>query len=102
MTTARKPEPGPKPEFLVVEETLKCQTKKFGEISVPLDVSSEQMIELMELSEQQQFKYLCENLFPEQVRKLPFLQGFRIFTKYFEVLGELAGAPVGESSGSSN
>lgn len=105
MTAKTKPEPGPKPDFLVVEDHLKCQTSE-GEISLDLRVPIERLEKFMdmdEIDEKALPKYLREEiLWPEDRDKIVAMRdgarAFVILMRYAEELGNRMGAGLGESS----
>lgn len=99
--------PGPKPDFLVVEDHLKCQTNE-GELSLDLRIPLSR-IELfmgMEGIEQKHaLRYMLDNIFwPEDKAALEGMRdgakALEIIGKYSETLGERMGADMGESKGS--
>lgn len=104
-STKTKPEPGPKPEFLVVENHLKCQTEE-GEISLDLRIPIERLEKFMdmdEIEEKQLPKYLREQiLWPEDKEKIVNMRdgakAFGMLMRYAEEVGKRMGADLGESS----
>lgn len=101
-------QPGPKPDFQVVEETLKCQTRN-GEISLSLIVpfdAIEKMIDIEGQDEKKIPSFLMNEVLPEEASKTlrgleDGAEAFRILTRYAEAIGERLGASLGESVGSS-
>lgn len=102
-------QPGPKPDFLVVEDSLKCQTEN-GEISlslvVPFDVY-ERMIEFEGEEGKHLPSYLLKEVVPEtEAKKLRGLadgaKAFKILMRYSEEIGNRLGASLGELAGSSD
>lgn len=107
-TTAKpktKPEPGPKPEFFVVEHLLKCQTDD-GEISLDLRVPIERLELLMDMDELEEKaipKFIREEiLWPEDRDKIVGMRdgakALAMLVRYSEELGTRMGASLGESS----
>lgn len=99
---------GPKPDFLVVEDSLKCQTSK-GELSLQLTVTFGTIRKLMKLDEDDQFaefEFFMDNVFTEeQNRRLDELdaaESARILTKFSNALAERMKVSLGESEGSSD
>ncbi|QLD10891.1 hypothetical protein [Microbacterium oleivorans] len=98
-------EPGPKPDFLVVEDHLKCQTSE-GEISLDLRIPIERLELFMDMDgieEKKLPKYLRDDiLWPEDRDKIVSMRdgakAFQILLKYAETIGERMGASLGESS----
>lgn len=116
MATPRKtpekttPEPGPKPDYLVVENNLKCQTSADGEISLNLLVPLER-IELfmdmgdLEIEQKKLPRYLIDNIMdPADKAKLESMKdgagAIMLAQKFAEYLGQRMGADMGESKGS--
>ena len=108
--TKTTPEPGIKPEFLVVENRLKCQTEADGEISLNLLVPLER-IELfmdmgdLEIEQKKLPRYLIDNIMDPADKAT--LEGMRdgakaimLAGKFAEYLGHRMGADMGESKGS--
>lgn len=99
------PEPGPKPEFLVVEDHLKCQTNE-GEISIDLRIPLTRLELFMEMEGVEEKKmplYLREHiLWPEDRDKLEGMRdgakAFAILMRFAQEVGERMGASLGESS----
>jgi len=106
-TTAQ---PGPKPDFQVVEETLKCQTKLDGEVSLSLVLpfaKVKKMIAIEDVPEAEVIDFIFDEVMPEEeAKKVLGLQdgvdAFRIAMQYTKALGERLGASLGESEGSSD
>ena len=103
-------EPGPKPDFQVVEDSLKCQTKLDGEVSVSLVlpfVKVKKMIDIEDVPEAEVIDFILNDIMPEQESKklLALKDGvdtFRIAMQYTKAIGERLGVSLGESEGSSN
>jgi hypothetical protein len=101
--------PGPKPDFLVVDDHLKCQTSE-GEISIDLRIPLKRLelfIDLPQLGIEQQHmpRYLLDNIiWPEDKDKIENMRdgatAFKILTKVAQTMGERMGADMGESQGS--
>ncbi|CAD5999229.1 hypothetical protein [Agreia sp. COWG] len=109
MTTAKAvktaPEPGPKPDYLVVEDHLKCQTNE-GEISIDLRIPLKRIELFMEMDgnvEQQHMpRYIIDKiLWPEDAEQLDNMRdgakALTIVMKVSEQLGQRMGAEMGES-----
>lgn len=102
-----KREPGPKPDFFVVEDHLKCQTQE-GEISLDLRVPLERLERFMELEDMPEKdlpRYIrTEIMWPEDASAVMALRdgtkSLEILMKWAEALGERMGASMGESQGS--
>jgi hypothetical protein len=115
MATPRKtpvkttPEPGPKPDYHVVEDHLKCQTSD-GEISIDLRIPLEKIELFMDIGDldidQRHFpRYLIDNILHAEDKAK--LEGMRDGAKAIAIVAEFArqvgarmGADMGESSGS--
>ena len=106
MTTAKaKPQAGPKPDFLVVEDHLKCQTSE-GEKSIDLRIPLERLELFMDMEgidEKKMPLYLRERiLWPEDRKTLEEMRdgakAFQILMKFAEEVGKRMGASLGESS----
>ena len=104
-TTKTPPEPGPKPDYLVVEDHLKCQTNE-GEISIDLRIPLKRLELFMEIdgkvSEAHMPRYLIDNiLWPEDADKLDNMRdgakALVIVMNVAKQLGERMGAEMGES-----
>lgn len=107
MTARKTAAAGPKPDFVVVEGSLKCQTSK-GELSLPLTVSFGTVRKLMKLDGGDQFaefEFFMDNVFTEdhnrQLDELDAAESARILTKFSEALAERMKVSLGESEGSS-
>lgn len=105
MTTRKAP--GPKPDFLIVEDTLKCQTAN-GELSLPLSLSFGTIRKLMKLeggSQFEEFDFFMDNVFTEEenaaLDALDAAVSARILTRFSGALAERMKASLGESAGSS-
>ena len=100
---------GPKPDFQVVEDTLKCQTKLDGEVSISLVLpyaAVKKMMGIEDVPEAEIMDFVIEEIMPEsESAKVLGLQDgvdtFRITTEYTKAIGERLGASLGESEGSS-
>lgn len=101
-------QPGPKPDFLVVEDSLKCQTRN-GEISLSLVIPFGAIESMIELEEQEPKKIpsflMNEVVPPEDAKKLRALSDgievFGILMRFAEEIGKRLGAGLGESESSS-
>lgn len=108
-STKTKPEPGPKPEFFVVENHLKCQTEE-GEVSLDLRIPIERLELFMAMDELDQKlipKYLREEiLWPEDKEKIVNMRdgakAFAMLMRFAEEVGAKMGASLGESSPSTS
>lgn len=106
MTTPKtKPEPGPKPDFLVVEDHLKCQTSE-GEVSIDLRIPIKRLELFMDMEGMDNKKmplYLREHiLWPEDRDVIEGMRdgskAFSILMRFAEEVGKRMGADLGESS----
>lgn len=103
-------EPGPKPGFQVVEDTLKCQTKLDGEVSVSLVLPFDKvkkMIDIEDVPEAEVIDFILEQVMPgAEAKKLLALKDgidtFRIAMQYTKAIGERLGVSLGESESSSD
>lgn len=103
--TKTKPEPGPKPDFFVVEDHLKCQTPE-GEISLDLRIPIKRLELFMEMDELDQKlipQYLREQiLWPEDRDQIEGMRdgakAFAMLMHFAEEVGKRMGASLGESS----
>lgn len=101
---------GPKPDFLVVEDTLKCQTNLDGEVSISLVLpypALKKMMNIEDVPEAEIVDFVIEQVMPEsESQKILGLKDgmdtFRIAMQYTKSLGERLGASLGESEGSSD
>jgi hypothetical protein len=101
--------PGPKPDFLIVEDHLKCQTSE-GEISIDLRIPLERIELFMDMPdldiEQKRYpRYVIDNiLWPEDKATIVGMRdgakAMTIVLKFAELLGARMGADMGESGGS--
>jgi hypothetical protein len=107
-TPKAKPTPGPKPDYLVVEDHLKCQTNE-GEISIDLRIPLERIELFMDIGETVEQKkiprYMLDNIiWPEDKAVLEGMRDgakvFEILIKFSEYLGGRMGADMGEFKGS--
>jgi hypothetical protein len=103
----RKTTAGPKPDFAVVEDSLKCQTSK-GELSLPLRVSFGTVRKLMKLegtNEFEEFEFFMDNVFSEEHNEkldaLDAAESAKILTEFSGALAKRMRASLGESAGSS-
>jgi hypothetical protein len=109
MTGKRTPEPGPKPKFLVVEHTLKCQTGD-GEKSIDLRVPFERIEKLMQMDGVEEKlipRFLLEEILSEEDKAtvLSLRDGAETFAILIEFSKAVTGrlnASLGESAGSSD
>lgn len=108
-TQKKKPEPGVKPEFQVVEDKLYCQSDA-GEIVLLLDIpfkylrkirgaeanddELEQMMTILSL--------LGDKQAIERLESLGTFKVMRIVARYFSEFGKLQESAMGEFSGSQN
>ncbi|PPF64538.1 hypothetical protein C5E11_03865 [Clavibacter michiganensis] len=99
------PEPGPKPDYLVVEDHLKCQTRE-GEISIDLRIPLKRLELFMDMDgnvdQAHMPRYLIDKiLWPEDAEKLDNMRdgskALVIVMKVAEQLGDRMGAEMGES-----
>lgn len=106
MTEKTSGKPGPKPDFLVVEGTLKCQTSN-GELSLPLTIPFRSVRKLAKIEgdQFQEFDFYMENLFTtednEALDDLDAAEAVRILTHFGSALAERLTASLGESESSS-
>lgn len=108
--TARKspPEPGAKPQFLVVEDNLHYQSKRHGEIVLNLDFPFKIMLDAMDKSEEEadQFVTMLEALGDTQtirkVKDMGSLEAMRLIRRFFAEFEKAAGADSGKSESSSD
>jgi hypothetical protein len=104
MTTKTTPEPGPKPDYVVVENHLKCQTDE-GEISIDMRIplgKLELFMDMEEIPAQKIPRYMLDNiLHPEDSQKLENMldgaKAYAIVLEFSQRVGERLGASVGES-----
>jgi hypothetical protein len=109
MTAKRTPEPGPKPKFLVVEHTLKCQTGD-GEKSIDLRVPFDRIERLMQMDGVEEKlipRFLLEEILSEEDKAtvLSLRDGAETFAILIEFSKAVTGrlnASLGESAGSSD
>ncbi|WP_022886359.1 hypothetical protein [Glaciibacter superstes] len=109
MATAKTATPGPKPDFLVVEDHLKCQTNE-GEKSLDLRIPLERIelfmnLEELKIPQSKMPRFIIDNiLWPEDKATIEGMRdgakALKILVRYSEVLGERMGAEMGESKGS--
>lgn len=95
----------PKPKFLVVENSLKCQTAN-GELSLPLSVSFGAVRKLMGGDAKNQFEEfeLFLSIFNDEQGKaidaLDVAEAAEVLTEYGEALAERMKVSLGKSAGS--
>lgn len=102
---AKKTEPGPKPEYLVVEDHLKCQTPE-GEVSIDLRIPINKLELFMEMDSIDQKKlplYIREHiLWPEDREQIENLRdgarAFGILMEFAKRMAERMGVSLGELS----
>jgi hypothetical protein len=102
---ANKTEPGPKPEYLVVEDHLKCQTPE-GEVSIDLRIPINKLELFMEMDSIDQKKlplYIREHiLWPEDREQIEGLRdgarAFAILMEFAKRMAERMGVSLGELS----
>jgi hypothetical protein len=105
MATPRTP--GPKPDFLVVENRLKCQTDE-GEKSLDLRIPIERLELFMDMEDLEAKaipKFIRDHvLWPEDkaiiLEMRDGAKALQILMKYAEEIGKRMGASMGESEGS--
>lgn len=99
--------PGPKPDFLVVEDHLKCQTSE-GEVSLDLRIPIDRLelfMDMEEIDERKMPRYMREKiLWPEDRKRVEELRdgakALEILMRYAEEVGKRMGASLGELQGS--
>ncbi|WP_420179688.1 hypothetical protein [Paenarthrobacter sp. TA1.8] len=98
----------PKPKFLVVENTLKCQTEN-GELSLPLSVKFGTIRKLMggeQKTQYEEFEFFMSEIFSEADNKaldeLDAPEAGEILTEYSEALSKRFQVSMGKSGGSSD
>lgn len=99
--------PGPKPDFLVVENALKCQTDE-GEKSLDLRIPIERLELFMDMEDLEAKaipKFIRDHvLWPEDrdtiLEMRDGAKALQILMKYAEEIGKRMGASMGESAGS--
>lgn len=102
-------QPGPKPQHLVVERTLKSQTLD-GEISLSLVVPYQTIKKMMgidDVPEADMIDFVLEEIMPpeESAKVLKLSDGIDVMAvtmAYMEAVGSRLGASMGESAGSSS
>lgn len=107
--TKTKPEPGPKPDFFVVEDHLKCQTPE-GEVSLDLRIPIERLelfMDMDEIEEKRLPKYIRDEiLWPEDRDKVLGMRdgtkAFAMLMKFADEIGKRMGASLGEFSPSTS
>lgn len=109
MATTSSKQPGPKPDFLVVEHNLHCQTDD-GELVLDLRVPFDTLEVFSSIDGMEPKtipRFLLENIVPEdkreQLRKLQDgAKTYAILMKYSEAVGERLGVSLGEFDSSSD
>jgi hypothetical protein len=102
-TAPSKPEPGPKPEFIVIEDHLHYRTKAGDEIVLNLDIPFGGLMDAAETegSDQAQFMAILDVLgdqtIIDRVRALGSIEALKLIARFFEEFNKLVGASVGES-----
>lgn len=98
----------PKPKFLVVESTLKCQTEN-GELSLPLSVKFGTVRKLMggeDKSQFEEFEFFMSEIFSPADNKaldeLDTAEAAEILTEYSQALAARMQVSMGKSVGSSD
>jgi hypothetical protein len=102
--TTTRGEPGPKPDFLVVENTLKAQTEE-GELSIDLRLSIEELERFMEAQELEPVKiprFIIDELLDEPTKRrlLGMKDGakaYAVVMRWAQEVGARLGASLGES-----
>lgn len=102
-------EPGPKPKFLIVEHSLKCQTGE-GEKSLDLRIPFDRIEKFMEMDgveEQKLPRFLLNEILSEEDKTTVLglkdgVETFAILMEYAKSIAERMDASMGESSGSSD
>ncbi|MDQ0735333.1 hypothetical protein [Arthrobacter agilis] len=105
----KKPEPGPKPKFQVVETNLKCQTYD-GEKSVSLLVPFDRLMQMMKIDDVEETEapeFIMNSIMSEDDAKMlrglsDGAEAIQILMQFSEALGKRFGASLGESQGSSD
>jgi hypothetical protein len=96
--------PAEKPPFLVVENTLKCQTSE-GEISLPLAFKTKLLRRFGQLEEMDAFFLIVDEVAGPEVSavidELDIMETTGIMVKFFSVFQERVQATMGELQGSS-
>ena len=103
------PTPGKKPEFLVVEHSLKCQTEE-GEISVDLRLpipKLEQFMTAQDLEPMAIPRFILDKVLPsdmsERLLSMPDgAQAYKIVMRWSQEVGARLGASLGESPSSTD
>jgi hypothetical protein len=102
-------EPGPKPDFLVVEDALKCQTPE-GEISLDLRLpipALEKFMTAQNMDQQKIPRFILDELLdPADAKKLLEMRdgakAYRIIMEWAGAVGRRIGASLGESPSSTD
>lgn len=96
---AATPTPAEKPQFLVVENSLKCQTSE-GEISLPLKFKTKLLRQFGQLQEMDAFFLIIDEVAGPEVSavidELDIMETTEIMVKFFSVFEERVQATVGE------
>ena len=95
----------PKPRFLVVEDTLKCQTEE-GEISLPLKFKTKLLRQFGKLDQMDAFFLILDEVagpgVSEVIDELDIMETTEIMVEFFKVFEERVQATLGKSSSSSS
>lgn len=103
----KKPEPGAKPEYQVIEDKLYVQTEE-GELIFPLRLKTKLIrgIRNQDVDEIDQFFLILDGIGAKEtidkVDELDIIKTTEIVMRYFEEFSKLQEASLGESSGSSS
>lgn len=103
------PTPGKKPEFLVVEHSLKCQTEE-GEISVDLRLpipKLEQFMTAQDLEPMAIPRFILDKVLPSNLSERLLnlqdgAQAYKIVMRWSQEVGARLGASLGESPSSTD
>lgn len=104
--TARKSTAAPKPKFLVVEDTLKCQTEN-GELSLSLRVKFGVIRKMLALEGDQadEFEFIMANLLSQEANNflddLDGAEAAAVLTEFSTALAGRMRVSMGKSVGSS-
>lgn len=111
MASTPKKNPGPKPDYLVVEHNLHCQTGE-GEIVLDLRLPIAKLellmdMENLDIEDKKIPRWLLDNVMSEEDKAT--LEGMKdggrayaILMRYASAAGERLGASLGESQGSTD
>lgn len=102
-------QPGPKPAFQVVGDTLKCQTNLDGEVSVSLVLpfdAVQKLINIEDVPEAKMLSFIHEQIMPKDeldkvMRLKDGIDTFNITMQYIQAVGDRLGAKFGVSLGES-